>query len=155
MVKTYIDEFGEVRAGVFLRTEFNYDMDEVSDETGLSCKDESLAVQSMRDETNINTIVRNFGLTGQLPENVRVPVSGDFVDVVDYQTSLNAVIAADREFMALPSALRKRFNHDPQMLMEFVADANNRDEAIKLGLIPKPAIPPAADQVPAEPAAGG
>lgn len=156
MVKTYIDEFGEVRAGVFLRTEFNYDMDEVSEVSGLRCEDDSLAVQSSKDECDINTIVRNFGLTGQLPDNVKVPISGDFVDVTDYQSSLNAVIAADRAFMELPSSIRKRFDHDPQKLMDFVADAGNREAAIELGLIPKP-VPsagPVKVEVVTPPAAG-
>ena len=42
------------------------DMDEASVEAGLECKDDSLAVQSQRDEADINTIVRRFGLSGEL-----------------------------------------------------------------------------------------
>ena len=33
-------------------------MDEASVEAGLECKDDSLAVQSQKDEADINTIVR-------------------------------------------------------------------------------------------------
>ena len=67
--------------GVFLRSPYNYDMDEASDLSGLRCEDESLAIQSARDETDINTIVRRFGLTGELPGDFDMPQSGDFTNV--------------------------------------------------------------------------
>ena len=49
---------------VFCRSEYNYDRDKVSEETGLNCKDLSLAKQSFADECDINNIVKRFGLTG-------------------------------------------------------------------------------------------
>lgn len=118
----------------FLRTPYNYDMDAVSRETGLVCDDPTRTQQQFAEESDINTIVRRFGLTGELPSQVRVPMEGDFVDVVDYQSALNAVIAADDAFMELPAAVRARFDNDPQKLMEFVADSKNLDEARKLGI---------------------
>ena len=51
----------------FVRSPYNYDMSAVSDETGLCCEDESLAIQSAKEDADINTIVRRFGLTGELP----------------------------------------------------------------------------------------
>lgn len=120
---------------MFLRTPYNYDVDAVSDETGLKCEDVSLTKQSFRDECDINTIVRNFGLTGELPDNVRVPQYGDFTGISDYQSAMNAVIAADAAFMELPAELRARFHNDPQALLEFVSNDNNYDEAVKLGLV--------------------
>ena len=54
--------------GVFLRTPYNYDVDEVSAETGLACFDESLTQQQFKEESDINEIVRRFGLTGQTPD---------------------------------------------------------------------------------------
>ena len=50
-------------------------------------------------------------------------------------------MAADDAFMALPAAVRERFNNDPAELVDFVSDVNNRSEAIDLGLIPPPAKP--------------
>ena len=44
----------------FIRSPFNYDTDEASNETGLVCDDESLAVQSERDECDINIIVTSL-----------------------------------------------------------------------------------------------
>lgn len=124
-----------------------YPHDEVSRETGLLCDpEEDLAQQQFKDEADINEIVRRFGLTGQMPDDVRVPVSGDFTGISDFQTALNAVTQAQEAFMDLPAEVRARFANDPQRLMEFVADGSNRDEAIKLGLVPK-AAPPQRDMV--------
>lgn len=121
-----------------LRTPFNYDRDAVSLATGLACGDPTRAQQNFKEETDINTIVRRFGLTGQLPDNVRVPTYGDFDQVNDFQTALNAVHQAEDAFMALPAALRAEFQNDPQQLLEFVANPDNRSKAVKLGLIPEP-----------------
>ena len=46
-----------------------------------------MAVQSQRDEADINTIVRRFGLSGELPQGVRAPTYGDFEDIVDFQAA--------------------------------------------------------------------
>lgn len=118
-----------------LRSAFNYDREKASDETGLICPEETLTQQHQREEADINTIVKRFGLTGQLPSNVRMPQYGDYTAVDDYQTALNAVMAADEVFMQMPWDIRKRFNHDPAQLLEFCADPKNLEEAKKLGLV--------------------
>lgn len=124
---------------VFLRTPYNYDVDAVSDLTGLKCEDLSLAQQHMKEETDINNIVAQYGVTGQLPETpVLVPTYGDFTGTNDYRQALDLVMAADDAFMALPANVRERFNNDPAELVDFVSDVNNRSEAIDLGLIPPP-----------------
>ena len=120
---------------VFLRTPYNYDTNEASDESGLSCPEDSLAQQHQKDESDINTIVRRFGLTGELPSGVRVPEYGDFTAASDYHTSLNAVLAANQAFASLPADIRTRFNNDPGAFVDFCSDDKNRDEAKKLGLI--------------------
>lgn len=120
----------------FIRTAYNYDVDDVSRETSLVCDDESLAVQSERDECDINTIVRRFGLTGHIPVGVRMPSYGDFVGVSDYQTALHAIMEADEAFMAMPAEIRERFKNDPAAFVDFCADPANMDEARSLGLVP-------------------
>lgn len=119
---------------VFLRSAYNYDRDAVSKETGLKCQDESLTQQHQKDEADINTIVKRFHLSGELPTDVRAPRYGDFTGVVDYQSALNAVIAADESFMAMPAYIRARFNNDTQLFVEFCSDPANTEEMIKLGL---------------------
>jgi len=119
----------------FLRTPYNYDVDNVSDETGLACPDPSLAQQNFKDESDINYIVRQFGLTGELPGQTISPQYGDFTGVLDYHSAVNAVLAAQDEFMELPAQMRARFDNDPAKLIDFLGNEENRQEAIKLGLV--------------------
>jgi phage internal scaffolding protein len=119
----------------FLRTPYNYDVDKVSDETGLACSDPSLAQQNFKDESDINFIVRQFGLTGELPGQTLSPQYGDFTGVLDYHSAVNAVLAAQDEFDHLPAQMRARFDNDPANLIDFLGNEENREEAIKLGLV--------------------
>lgn len=96
----------------FIRSPFNYDTNAASDESGLMCSDPSLAQQQFREDSDINTIVRRFNLTGELPSGVSVPQYGDFSQVSDYHSALNMVIAADHAFMAMPADIRARFDND-------------------------------------------
>lgn len=116
------------------RSGYNYDRDAVSQETGLRCMDKSLAIQSQAEEADINTIVRRFGLTGQLPQNVRVPLNVDFDDVFDYQTAMNVIAEANQAFMRMPADVRARFQNDPGAFVDFCSDADNLPELRKLGL---------------------
>lgn len=132
--------------GPFLRAPGNYDADVVSDLTGLLCDpEEGLTQQQFKEDSDINVIVSRFGLTGELPDDFRPPVSGDFRGITNFHDALNAVRAAEESFMELPGELRKRFSHDPQLLIEFVEDGRNRDEAVRLGLIPAPVVVPVVD----------
>lgn len=126
----------------FVRSAYNYDMDPVSRVTALYCLDDSRAQQQFKDECDINTIVRRFGLTGELPENVRMPVEGDFTAVTDYQTALNLIIAADEGFMQLPAEVRAEFNNDPAKLVSFCSDPANLDRARALGIARPAPTPP-------------
>lgn len=121
---------------VFLRAENNYDMDEASLETGIKCGEVG-AHQSFKDECDINTIVKRFGLTGELPSNVRMPTYGDFTGLMDYQQAQNALIAARDAFLAMPAEVRKRFDDDPGKFVAFCDDKGNLEEARKLGLVPE------------------
>lgn len=131
----------------------NFDGDVWSRECGLEMRVVDLATgeiigdagkthQHFKEECDINEIVRRFGLTGKLPEDFRPPVSGDFTGVVDFHTAMNAVRGAQEAFMAMPAELRARFGNDPQRLMDFVEDGKNYDEALKLGIVAKPAEVP-------------
>jgi len=132
----------------FVRNPYNYDMALVSQETGLACKDPSLAQQHMKDECDINVIVERFGVTGQLPVKAIEPSYGDFSGVSDYHTALNKIKAAEAEFMALPAKIRAKFDNDPNSLLNFLENEQNRDEAIELGLIDgEPVVRPIVSDV--------
>lgn len=128
----------------FIRTPYNYDVDQVSDETGLKCEDPSLTQQHMAEECDINYIVERFGVTGQLPEAPdHIPTYGDFTGIGDYRQALDAVSSANAAFMSLPANIRERFDNDPALFVDFCSstDPADRSEAIELGLIPPPAKP--------------
>lgn len=128
---------------MFLRSSFNYDRDAVSNETALDCQDESKAIQSMEEESNINTIVRRFGISGELPGGFDMPQSGDFTGIPDFHTAMNLVRKAQEEFVRVPAEVRARFNNDPGRFMEFFDDPANYDEALRLGLVnARPAVVP-------------
>jgi phage internal scaffolding protein len=125
----------------FLRTPYNYDPDAASNESGLHCEDATLTQQHFKDECDINNILRQFNITGLLPESTLSPRYGDFTGISDYHTALNRVIAAEDEFMALPAQIRSRFDNDPANLIEFLENSDNKDEAIKLGLVDSVELP--------------
>lgn len=133
---------------MFIRTPYNYSMDNVSRETGLKCLEETMAQQQFKDECDINNIMKRFGVTGQLPVAVRMPTYGDFTEVTDYHTAMNAMLEAEKSFGMMPSQVRARFGNDPQAFVEFCSDPRNRGEAEKLGLV-NPIIPATIGAAPA------
>lgn len=102
-----------------------------------------MAVQSFKDDSNINVLLRRFGVTGQLPIASSSPFYGDFSEVGTYQDALNMVLEADQAFQTLPSKIRNRFRNDPAELIAFLEDDTNRAEAEQLGLVKPP--PPATE----------
>jgi phage internal scaffolding protein len=119
---------------VFVRGFGNYNVDYVSNQYGVECLDESLAVQSAAIDADINTIVRRFGITGELPQDVRVPLLDDFDQVFDFQSAQNALVAARESFMQMPADVRDRFQNDPHRFVEFCSNPANLPEMRKLGL---------------------
>jgi phage internal scaffolding protein len=118
------------------RKHFGYDVEAASNEAAVSfVGEESMTVQSMAEDADINVLMERFGLTGQMPVNPRVPMYGDFTGITDYQSAVNSVMNAFDGFMELPAKIRARFNNNPQELLEFVMDDANIDEARKLGLL--------------------
>ena len=118
----------------FLRTPFNYDRDLASEESGLKCEDDSLTQQQFKDEADINTIVDRFMKSGVMPNPVNMPQYVDYEGVFDFQSAMNAVRQADENFMRMDAKVRARFNNSPQEFLEFFANPENTQEAIRLGL---------------------
>lgn len=112
----------------------NFDKKEHSLAHGLACTDPSLAIQSQKDESDINTIVRNFGVTGKYPTPVRIPSYGDFTEIGSYQECIEAARAAEAEFLKIPAELRARLENNPQRFLEYVGNPANLEEMRKLGL---------------------
>ncbi|WNK12927.1 MAG: internal scaffolding protein [Microvirus sp.] len=119
----------------FFRTPYNYDTMQASDDSAIHFPEPTLCVQSQADDTDINTIVRRFGLTGELPQGIRQPTYGDFSDLGSYQDALNAIQSANESFYSMPADIRTRFKNNPELFVEFCSDEANRAEAEKFGLV--------------------
>lgn len=141
---------GEVFAGgrVEFRSAFGYDVDAASAASGLDCSVlPSRTQQHFAEEVDINTIVRRFGLTGELPADVPQVLQGDFTNVVDFQSAMDLIVAARESFMEQPAEVRARFDNDPQKFLSFTSDRANLDEAIRLGLVRSESVQARATEV--------
>lgn len=106
---------------------------------GIKFTQPSMTQQHFKEECDVNRIMQRYEETGNWGEQTEVtPQFGDFSAEFDFRSAQDTVISAREAFASLPSKLRKRFNNDPAELLEFVMDSENREEAIKLGLIEKP-----------------
>lgn len=101
----------------------------------------SMTQQNFKKETDVNSILERYRQTGQI-NHVRSgsPSYGDFTQVGDYHESINRVIYAQEQFMALPAVVRKRFGNDPAALVEFLSNEKNYEEALQLGLLSPEAV---------------
>lgn len=104
--------------------------------TGIIFTEPSRTKQSELADSDINNIMSRYALTGVAPSPHRgKPLYGDFSDLEDYQASLNKVISAEERFNSLPVELRKKFDYNPQNMINFILDENNKEECIKYGFI--------------------
>lgn len=123
---------------IFIRTPYNYDRDEASNIHGLECKDPSLAQQQFKDQSDLNVLFAKYLETGEMPQIQETLTYGNFEGVFDFQSAMNAVRAAQETFDQLPARIKNRFDNDPQKLLQFMNDDENREEAIFLKLIEPP-----------------
>lgn len=119
---------------VFVRSALNYDTDEASIEAALFCTDESLTLQSQAEDADINVMLKRFGVTGMLPQARHLPSYGDFSDIGDYRSALDALRAADEAFYSLDADIRARFRNDPAEFLDFTSNPDNVEELRKMGL---------------------
>lgn len=110
------------------------------------------AVQSERDQADVNKIVQRFATTGVLPPGSGPGMYADVSRMSDYREALEMVREADRTFMTLPAGTRAKFNNDPAEFLDFVANADEA-EMVDKGLLVRrdPVVDPAPAPVPAVP----
>jgi phage internal scaffolding protein len=139
-----------------VKNPITYDRDANSDRAKFIFAKPSRTQQHFRDECDINTILERFNVTGQLPAGSVQPQYGDFSGITDYQSALNAVMAAQNSFFALPAKIRAKFDNDPALFVEFASDEANKDEMKALGLLreetAQAVVSSPSEAVPAEPA---
>lgn len=112
-------------------------------DTALSFKGTKTRTKSeFADEANINNIVKRCMNGATLPAGNRTPLFGDFTEVADFSSAQILIADAQSQFELLPSDIREKFGNNVSDLMDFLDDENNLDEAIALGLAPKPESEP-------------
>jgi hypothetical protein len=135
---------GQRRVAVY----FDKDVDKVTGPSRNRVKPEFLR------ETKIDVIIERATRTGLVPTK---PFPGyRNVTGTDFLTMQNAIIDVQKYFDSLPSDTREFFANSPVNYLDFIADPKNKDQAIELGLIEKPApapVEPAPDVPPVAPVA--
>lgn len=113
--------------------------DEKVPHVGITFTEPSRTKQSELEDCDINNIMARYATTGVITHLQKgEPLYGDFSEVEDYQTSLAKVMSAEERFASLPSELRKKFDYNPQNMIDFILDEKNREECIKYGFIERP-----------------
>lgn len=133
------------RVSKFRSGALEYDVDLASQETGLECRDQSLTQQHQKDEADINVLVERFGLVGKMPDPGSIVWPWTDVDVSEAQDlsladMLEIVGEAGRAFHQLPAKVRGQFDNDPAKFETWLVDPENRDQAIKYGLVMPPPV---------------
>lgn len=103
----------------------------------------SMTVQSLANETNINTIVARIAKTGIMPQNPleRAAQFGDFTRITNFHDAQNVIANAQSEFAQLPAKIRAEFENDPAKMIAFLEDDKNLDKAVEMGLAsPRPVV---------------
>lgn len=120
----------------------------------VDCSGPTKTEQSHKNRVNIVSIMRKANRIGMLPNMERIQTAryGDFSGENDFQSLMDRVIRANSEFEALPSEIRERFMNNPGKLIEFLNNADNQEEAVKLGLRKATVKPPEPDPEQQEPA---
>lgn len=94
----------------------------------------SLTQQQFKESVDVNNIVNGMK-KGIMPQiKTTQPIYGD-VSNVDYLHMLNTVSDVSATFNRLPAKLRAQFHNDPAQMLRWVNNPENREKAIKMGLI--------------------
>ena len=122
----------------------------------------SLTQQQFTPETDLNEIMRQYGVTDRAAEPAAfapgtLAIDYTHLEGLEYRDVLDRMREAQQAFAQLPADLRRRFNNKPEDLWDFVNDPRNDEEAVKMGLLKRqnssPNAEPAASTSSAETAA--
>jgi len=114
----------------------------------LVCTTPSMTKQAMKEECDINGIMKRFERTGLINHQAaREAYFADVSEVPDFASAIAQVNKAEAMFMSLPAKLRAKFNNSAVEYVNFCSDPANRDALVDLGLVDKPAPKPAPVEV--------
>lgn len=91
--------------------------------------------QAHKAQTDVNQIISTYDKTGLITHVTKYEAKFGELSGADFKEYQDIITGAQKSFEALPAHVKKRFHQNPAELLAFMDDENNRDEAIKLGLI--------------------
>lgn len=108
----------------------------------------SLTRQEFKDDCDLGLLLKKFGKTAEgryMLQNMQGFAEGarfeDVSGIPDFRAARDAVNAANASFMALPAIVRRRFDNDPALFIDFIENPSNLEEARSLGLVkPKESV---------------
>lgn len=113
----------------------------------VDCSDDiPITEQNHKAEVNINNIVSRHGMdlinkvaAMQLPNMHFDDVTGN-----DFMEASLIIRKAEQSFSKMPSKIRKEFDNNPALFLDFVQNPDNKDKLVEMGLAnaPKPAPAP-------------
>lgn len=106
---------------------------------GIKFTEPTRTKQSMKDECDINLILKRYQATGVISHvSSKQPIFADVSNFDTYDKCLAYINKAEDAFNALPSELRLKLDNNPQNLVSFIKDPKNYDDCIRLGIFNKP-----------------
>jgi len=97
--------------------------------------------QEFSDDSDINNLVSRFRKTGVFATGQVSQAKafyGDFTTAADYQSALNATLDVEARFASLSADNRAKFRNRPELLLEYLENPDNQQEAQELGIISSP-----------------
>ena len=91
--------------------------------------------QHHKKECDINLIIDKYDKHGVIKHITAFEAQFGDLSGMDFKEMQDKIANAKTQFNDLPWQIRERFNNNPQFLLSFMDNPDNRDEAIKLGLI--------------------
>jgi hypothetical protein len=112
-------------------------------------EDEIITEQNHKQEVDINNIIRRHGLDMIQATSKLSSINFQFDDVTgnDFQEAMNKVLKAQDTFDTLPSVIRKEFDNNPAIFLDFIQNPENKDRMIEMGLAQAPVVEPPVEVV--------
>lgn len=95
---------------------------------------ETRVQQNMKDEVNINSIIKRWRDGVPLPLAHRNPAYGDFSSGLSFHESMSKVDSAREEFQRLPSEIRRECDHDLGVFLDKVQTEEGLKQMLEMGL---------------------
>lgn len=114
-----------------------YDVDKDSLDTATDLSGvQSMTQQHMGPETEIDSIMKRFYATGEMPRARLVAEYGDFDDANDLAGMLAQIEVGKHAFKQIPAHIRGMFDNNVGSFLTWIHDDANYNEAAELGLVP-------------------